>query len=404
MTLNAGDRLLNYEIIAPLGKGGFGTVYLARDVNLEINVAVKVMHTELSNSETMLHRLKVGARAAARLRHPNIQAIYYLGRDPAAQVDFVVMEYLSGGTLRQKITFGPLAPGEALATFTTICDAVDFAHRNGVIHRDLKPDNIMYDASGKLVVTDFDLARVTGQARRTAVGQTFGTLLYLSPEQALGEEVDHTADIYSLGVMLFELLTGRWPFMGADDLEILDGHLNKPPPRPSSLNPAVPPYLDEAVLGALEKKPAGRFQSAHELADAANARGSQPVIPVPPHVSEAEVVASVVPTRVGTKPQRRAALRIVKGALAGQCLTLGPGTAIGYGRKKNDLHLDDEYVSRAHARIDRQADTYQLMDLKSKNGTKVNGTRLEPYAPLPLANGDTLEMGDTVLVFEMSVG
>lgn len=112
----------------------------------------------------------------------------------------------------------------------------------------------------------------------------------------------------------------------------------------------------------------------------------------------------MLPTQMGSKSQRRASLRIVKGAQAGQHITLGQGIAIGYGRKKNDLHLDDEYVSRAHARIDRQADAYQLMDLKSKNGTKVNGTRLEPYSPLPLTNGDTIEMGDTVLVFEMSAG
>jgi serine/threonine protein kinase len=403
MPLNAGDRLLNYEIIAPLGKGGFGVVYLARDVNLEINVAVKVMHSELSQSGTMLHRLKVGARAAAKLRHPNIQSVYYLGRDPVQQVDFVVMEYLPGGTLRQKITFGLLPAREALATFTTICDAVGFAHQNGVIHRDLKPDNIMYDAAGKLVVTDFDLARVTGEARRTKIGQTFGTLLYLSPEQALGEEVDHTADIYSLGVMLFELVTGRWPFSGESDLDILNGHLNLDPPRPSTFNPRVPPGIDEAVVRALAKKPAQRFQTARELAAAACGQASQAGgPPVPRSATEAEILASMQPTIVAGKPDRRALLKIIKGAQAGLKYALGNGTAIGFGKKKNDLHLDDDFVSRAHARIDRQEGDYVLMDLKSKNGTKVNGRRLESYSPYPLSTGDQIEMGDTVLVFEMA--
>jgi serine/threonine protein kinase len=402
MALNAGDRLLNYEIMAPLGKGGFGVVYLARDVNLEINVAVKVMHTELSQSDSMLHRLKVGARAAAKLRHPNIQPIYFLGRDPVQQVDFVVMEYLSGGTLRQKITFGLLPTREALSTFTAICDAVGFAHQNGVIHRDLKPDNIMYDASGKLVVTDFDLARVTGEARRTLVGQTFGTLLYLSPEQALGEEVDHTADIYSLGVMLFELVTGRWPFTGQNDLDILNGHLNLAPPKPSTFNPRVPPSIDAAVLRALAKKPAERFQTAQELAAAAAGQILQAGLPVPRSLTEAEIMASMQPTAIAAKPERRAALKIIKGAQTGVKYLLGQGTAIGFGKKKNDLHLDDDYVSRAHARIDRQEGEYVLMDLKSKNGTKVNGRRLEAYAPQTLVSGDQIEMGDTLMVFEIA--
>jgi serine/threonine protein kinase len=351
----------------------------------------------------MLHRLKVGARAAAKLRHPNIQLVYYLGRDPARQVDFVVMEYLPGGTLRQKITFGPLSLADAVSTFTTVCGAVDFAHQNGVIHRDLKPDNIMYDTGGKLVVTDFDLARVSGEARRTVVGQTFGTLLYLSPEQALGEEVDHTADIYSLGVMLFELVTGRWPFMGENDLDILNGHLNLVPPKPSAFNPKVPPALDEAVLIALAKKPSDRFQSARELASAANGQSPAPRgQPVPRQLTEAEILASMLPTVAITKPERRATLRVIKGAVVNQPFTLNKGVSIGYGKKKNDIHLEDEYVSRAHARVDRQGDGYQVMDLKSSNGTKVNGKRLEPYTPLMLAHGDKIEMGDTVLVFELA--
>ena len=402
MPLLVGDRLLNYEIIAPLGKGGFGVVYLARDVNLEINVAVKVMHSELSQSETMLHRLKVGARTAAKLRHPNIQAVYFLGRDPVQQVDFVVLEYLPGGTLRQKITYGPMPLAEALATFSTICEAVGFAHQNGVIHRDLKPDNIMYDAAGKLVVTDFDLARVSGMARRTMIGQTFGTLLYLSPEQAIGEEVDHTADIYSLGVMLFELVTGRWPFPGQTELDILNGHLNLTPPKPSTINPQASPGVDEAVLRALAKKPSQRFQTAFEMKAIACGQPAQAGGQPPPRLlSEAEILASMQPTAVPAPPERRASLKVIQGAQLGLKIRLGRGTAIGYGKKKNDLHLDDDFVSRAHARIDRQDGDYMLMDLKSKNGTKLNGHRLEPYNPQLLSHGDKIEVGDTLLMFEI---
>ncbi len=399
--MNIGDRLLNYEILAVLGKGGFGTVYLARDVNLDVNVAVKVMNQELTQSETMLNRLRTGARAAARLRHANIQTVHFLGRDPVTQSDFVVMEYLSGGSLRQRIAVHPLPTQEALAIFTTICNAVDFAHQHGVIHRDLKPDNIMFGAEGRLVVTDFDLARITSEASRSMVGQTLGTLLYISPEQARGDDIDHTTDIYSLGVMLFELMTGRWPFMGDNPTEILKGHLYSSPPRPSEFNPKITENIDDAVLRALAKSSRDRIQSATELACLANDQLYAPQKPPELSTISADEVISVTtaPTIKVRIPE--AWLCFSNGAQAGQRFPIGKGVSIGYGKKKNDIHLDDPYVSRAHARVDRQKELYELMDLKSKNGTKVNGKKIEPYVPTRLTKGDQIEVGDTVLVFEM---
>ena len=399
--MNIGDRLLNYEILAVLGKGGFGTVYLARDVNLDINVAVKVMNQELTQSETMLNRLRTGARAAARLRHPNIQTVHFLGRDPVTQLDFMVMEYLSGGTLRQRIALRPLPMTESLNIFSAICDAVDFAHQHGVIHRDLKPDNIMFDAESKLVVTDFDLARITSEVSRSAVGQTLGTLLYISPEQARGDDVDHMTDIYSLGVMLFELMTGRWPFMGDNLTEILKGHLYSPPPRPSEFNPNITENIDDAVMRALAKSPHDRIQSAAELACLANDKLYAPQKSIElPAISADEVLSiATAPTVKVQIPE--AWLHISNGAQAGQRFAVSKGVSIGYGKKKNDIHLDDPYVSRAHARVDRQKELYELMDLKSRNGTKVNGKKIEPYMPIRLTGGDQIEVGDTVLVFEM---
>ena len=400
--MNTGDQLLNYEILAPLGRGGFGTVYLARDVNLEINVALKVMRVEFSESGTMLERLKIGARAAARLRHPNIQTVHFLGRDPVSQIDFVVMEYLAGGTLRQRINYGRLPMAEALATFSTICAALDFAHKRGVIHRDLKPDNIMFDADGRLVVTDFDLARISGESRHTGAGQTLGTLHYISPEQVRGEDVDPTADIYSLGVMLFELTTGRWPFIGENVSDIINGHLYLPPPKPSEFNPNVPAHIDEVVLRALAKLPVERFQSALELATAAT---GQPVPLQPPAPIAATPPDSLRPTRpvaAAAPPQTpQATLRVLHGKQAGQQFAIGAGVSIGYGKKKNDIHFDDEYVSRAHARIDRQGDVYEVMDLRSTNGTKVNGRKIEPYVPVALSAGDQIEVGSTLLALEV---
>ncbi len=398
--MNIGDRLLNYEILALLGKGGFGDVFLARDVNLDVNVAIKVMRAEISNSATMLHRLKVGARAAARLKHPNIQTVHYLGRDPASQQDFVVMEYLSGGTLRQRIALGALPIDEALSIFTTTCSAVDFAHRHGVIHRDLKPDNVMFDADGKLVVTDFDLARVTGEARHTVAGQMMGSLLYISPEQARGDDITPATDIYSLGVILFELMTGRWPFMSANPMEVLRGHLQQPPPLASELNPALPAHVDRAIERALAKSPTDRFETAWQLACAAinqtyTPQGKPPAKPISD--SDFNVVTPPLKTIFVLPPGR---VRVLNGPLAGQQFSLGNGVSIGYGKKKNDIHLADDYVSRAHARLDRSETGYALMDLRSTNGTKLNGKPVEPYTATPLNAGDQIEIGETRLIFE----
>lgn len=394
--MNIGDRLLNYEIIALLGKGGLGSVYLARDVNLDINVAVKVMRAEISHSGTMLHRLKVGARASARLKHPNIQTVHYLGRDPATQVDFVVMEYLPGGTLRQRIAINPLPLNDALATFTTICDAVDFAHQHGIIHRDLKPDNVMYDADNKLVVTDFDLARITGEASHTMAGQAMGTLLYISPEQARGDDITHATDIYSLGVILFELVTGRWPFMGKNEIEILNGHLKLPPPLPSEFNSDIPPHVDAAVERALAKSPLDRFEAAWQLACAANNRL---YTPRGTPITQSDPAPTPLPETIYVP--RSASLRALNGKQAGQKFDIGKGVSIGYGRKKNDIHIDDDYASRAHARVDRSERGYVVMDLKSTNGTKVNGQKIEPYNAVALNAGDQIEIGETLLVFEV---
>jgi serine/threonine protein kinase len=421
MSLNVGDRLLNYEVKSVLGKGGFGMVYLAHDVNLEIDVAVKVMHAELSASETILHRLRVGARAAARLRHPNIQLVYFMGRDPVSMVDFVVMEYLPGGNLRQRLASKKMPLTEALSTFTNICSAVEFAHQHGVIHRDLKPDNIMYSNDSRLVVTDFDLASVSGEARRTQAGQMLGTIAYSSPEQIMGNEVTCASDIYSLGVMLFELVTGQHPFSVTQarrakrwgDLptelvtnprtDILHAHLNLTPPNASAVNPAVPKHVDEAILRAMAKSSADRFQSAWEMACAVNQQAYSTATPPAPcgnYAAEQEVLTP--PPDVTIRHSQRVSLRILNGSQAGQVFAINAGLSLGNNKAKNDIALDDIYASRAHARLDRQGLTYQVMDLGSANGTKVNGKRIAPHTPVILSPGDQIEIGYTLLQFEMS--
>ncbi len=418
MTFNPGDQLLNYEIKSVLGRGGFGMVYLAHDLNLDIDVAVKVIHAELSANETMLHRLRVGARTAARLGHPNIQRVHFMGRDAERGVDFVVIEYLPGGTLRQRLAGKSLSLAEALTTFTTIARAVDFAHQHGVIHRDLKPDNIMYAAEGRLVVTDFDLAHVSGEARRTQTGQMLGTIAYSSPEQLMGDDVTCASDVYSLGIMLFELITGQHPFavtqsrrarrwgelptdlVTSPRTDLLQAHLNQTPPAPSEVNPAVPKHVDQAVLRALAKKPEERFASAWEMACAVN---QQPFTgPLPACNAYADVDVLTPPPDLTLKQTQRVCLRVVSGALSGQVFPLGNGLAIGSNKGKNDIALDDMYASRQHARLARQGLVYQVTDLGSANGTKVNGKRIAPHTPVTLTPGDQIEVGYTLLQFEQT--
>ncbi|MEK7278281.1 MAG: FHA domain-containing serine/threonine-protein kinase [Chloroflexota bacterium] len=389
--LKPGDKLLNYEIIRLLGQGGTATVYLARDVNLDVQVALKVLREENDlRQSVMAHRLRTGAKAAAQLRHAHIQQVYYQGIDTASDTPFVAMEYLPGGDLRARI--GQLGLDQALVIFADVCAAVGYAHDHGVVHRDLKPDNVMFNARGEVVVTDFDLARMEGAAGRTVAGQAMGTLQYLSPEQARGDPIDQATDIYALGVILFELVTGTWPFASKNPADILRAHFEAPPPRASGLNPAVPSHVDAAVQRAMAKSPKERFQHAGDLAAAALGRAAEPAPAAPPAPDD-----EYLPTML-EKKRKTPSLEILDGALAGKKFALGAATTLGYS-SENTITLPDEYASGLHARIDREADTCLLRDLKSTNGTRLNGIDLAPDAPRALQPGDVIEIGDTHLRF-----
>ncbi len=390
--LKPGDKLLNYEIIRLLGQGGTATVYLARDANLDIEVALKVLRGDDVRSSMLAHRLRTGAKAAAQLRHPHIQQVYYQGIDTASDTPFVAMEYLPGGDLRARI--GQLGLEQALAIFADVCAAVGYAHDHGVVHRDLKPDNVMFNARGEVVVTDFDLARMEGAAGRTVAGQAMGTLQYLSPEQARGDPIDQATDIYALGVILFELVTGTWPFASKNAADILRAHFEAPPPRASGVNPVVPSRVDAAIQRAMAKSPKERFHHAGDLAAAALGLAAEPAAAAPSEPDD-----EYLPTML-EKKKKTPSLEILDGALAGKKFALGVATAIGFS-PDNTIALPDEYASGQHARIERQGDAYLLRDLKSSNGTRVNGIELAADAPHSLKSGDVIEIGDTHLRFAL---
>jgi serine/threonine-protein kinase len=260
-----------YRIVSRVGVGGMGAVYRAEHTMMRRDLAIKVLLPELGGRDEFARRFEREAESASRLGHPNIITITDFGRMPDNSL-FLAMEFLAGSSLTSVIAQGPVPRERALNIIRQILRALDHAHAAGVIHRDLKPDNIMLverDSHRDVVkILDFGIAKMTdpmsGQAALTQAGVIFGTPEYLSPEQALGENVDGRADLYAAGVILYEMLVGRRPFESDDKVKIISMHLSHAPPRMRDVNPSVdvPPPLEQAVLQAMEKHRENRFASA----------------------------------------------------------------------------------------------------------------------------------------------
>ena len=252
-----------YRLERKLGSGGMADVWLAEDQELGRHVAVKILHERYSNDEQFVERFRREATHAAGLSHPNIVSIY--DRGVADGSYYIVMEYVEGRTLKELIvTRGPCPLPVAISYTRQILAALRYAHKNGIIHRDIKPHNVIVDREGRVKVADFGIARA-GASEMTEAGSIVGTAQYLSPEQARGAPVDESSDLYSTGILLFELLTGKVPFTGETPVEIAMKHLSQVPPAPSSVRSEVPHDLDLVVLRALAKEPADRYRSAKEM-------------------------------------------------------------------------------------------------------------------------------------------
>jgi beta-lactam-binding protein with PASTA domain/predicted Ser/Thr protein kinase len=326
-----------YRTLRRIGSGGMADVWLAEDTHLQRQVALKVLHSRFAQDREFVERFRREAEAAAGLQHPNIVAVYDRGELDGTY--YIAMRYVEGPSLKQLIDKG-LAPEQAVSLVRQVLEGARFAHRHGIVHRDLKPQNVIVDEEGKAVVTDFGIARA-GVSEITQTGSVMGTPHYLSPEQAQSQDVTSVSDLYSIGVILYEALTGRVPFEGESAVAVAMKQVSQAPLRPSSINPRVSPALDAVVMRALEKDPGQRFQSADAFIAALDAAMRDPGVTaretaafaaLPPVVAVPEDEAGPDPEEEERRRRRLLwiglAIAAIVGILIGLALTRDTSTEV----------------------------------------------------------------------------
>src|SRR5919106_1600982 len=301
-------RILNdrYEVQTTLGRGGMAQVYRATDRVLGRAVAVKILSRRFSSDEKFVARFRREAQASAGLNHPHVVSVFDTGSHDG--VHYIVMEYVEGETLGALLARdGPLPPDRAGRIAADVAAALESAHQKGLVHRDVKPGNVMIDHDGRVKVVDFGIARAAADDTLTQTGLVLGTAAYLSPEQARGDKVDARSDIYSLGCVLYEMMTGRTPFVADSSVAMAYSHVNEEPRPPSEKRPEVPPELDAVVMRALEKEPSQRFASAAEMRAAllASLPGTDELPPTMPIAAGGETDVMPATTATPPAPDRR---------------------------------------------------------------------------------------------------
>jgi serine/threonine-protein kinase len=255
-----------YRVLKRLGGGGMASVYLAEHAQLERPVVLKVLHGHLAKDAEMLERFRREARAASQLVHPNIVPIIDAGEMEG--VLFTVMPYMPGGSFADRIAQGGLPAVDVASVVAQAATALDYAHRRGIVHRDMKPDNVLFDEDGHAMVTDFGIAELRSQGRLTASGRAMGTPHYMSPEQAMGKLVDGRSDVYSLGIVMYEALVGFPPFDGPDAFAVGYKQVHEAVVPPQQVNSEIPTPMADIVTRCLSKSPAERYARANDLCDA----------------------------------------------------------------------------------------------------------------------------------------
>jgi len=356
-------------------------VYKAYDGVLQRTVALKVLLPQLAANEEFTRRFQREAITAANLRHPNIVVIYDVGAFQTFQ--YIVMEYLEGPTLQQEIQKqGPLKRKRVLSITGQLAEALDYAHRKGLVHRDVKPANVIIGSGDHVTLTDFGLVKAAKGSKITGEGVAIGTLKYMSPEQAAGKELDSRSDVYSLGVIAYEMLSGQAPFSGTTPYETLSALLYKSPPPLPPLRASVPLNVEKAVMRALAKEPEQRFATAGDFSKAlASAAGSRTPLALQrdTDVLERETVLMLL------GPDGRE-FPVYRGNV-----TLGRDAT-------NGIVIANPQVSRHHAQIRCGREGCQIIDQGSTNGTSLNGATIPAHELQPLRPGDVLAIGPVSLL------
>ncbi len=310
--LQPGQMLGPYRIISQIGQGGMASVYKAYQPSMDRNVAIKVLPGQLAQSREFTARFQQEARIIARLEHPHILPVFDYGENDG--ISYFVMRYLDAGTLKTKMEAGPLSLSEIDRLFTQLADALGYAHSHGIIHRDLKPANALIDDQGNLFLTDFGIAKLLESAspRLTQTDAIMGTPAYISPEQAKAMPVDQRSDIYSLGIILYEMVTGRVPFVADTPLAVILKHVSDPLPLPSAVKTDIPESIERVILKALAKEPEDRYATTAEFLTAWKRA-----------LEEADTVLQT-PERIPVQPPRDRRSTVQTQSMTGSVSTVAP--------------------------------------------------------------------------------
>jgi beta-lactam-binding protein with PASTA domain/predicted Ser/Thr protein kinase len=407
--LRLGQR---YELEKMVGRGGMAEVFEGHDQRLDRRVAVKILRPDLAADPTFHQRFRREAHSAASLNHPNIVAVYDTGEDmldtPSGptQVPFIVMEFVDGMSLRQLMSTGRrLLPERAMEITAGVLAALDYSHRHGIVHRDIKPGNVMITPSGDVKVMDFGIARLlSGEGQTmTATSAVMGTAQYLSPEQARGEVVDARSDLYSTGCLLYELLTGRPPFTGESPVSIAYQHVSEDPVPPSQLDPAVPESVDAVVMKSLAKSPDDRYQSAAEFRqDVERAIAGAPVTAlIPAGAAAGAAAATQVMSPTGATPaaapeKKQTSPWVWAGVAAAVLIVGGLAVALGsslFGGSGGNVRVPDlrgQTVSEAQTSLSTVG--LRLGSTTAEASDEESGTIIGQDPP----SGEQLEQGQAV--------
>ncbi|MGV9671543.1 Stk1 family PASTA domain-containing Ser/Thr kinase [Gordonia sp. NPDC003504] len=411
-----------YELGETLGFGGMSEVHYARDLLLNRDVAIKVLRADLARDPSFYLRFRREAQNAAKLNHPTIVQVFDTGEAETEDgpLPFIVMEYVDGETLRDVLRRnGPVAPRQAMTWMADVAAAMDFSHRNGIVHRDMKPANVMIDSSGAVKVMDFGIARAINDSTSTMTqtSAVMGTAQYLSPEQARGIKVDPRSDIYSMGCVLFELLTGEPPFTGDSPVAVAHQHVHEDPRWPSEVRPEIPPELDSIVMKAMSKNKDNRYQSAAELrSDLIKVlAGGKPSAPLLMSEDDRNSLLDSGPRRAlradsgrvpvagkhsaDDPPSRRRSPWLIGGSVAavavlvlGLLLWWAPWASDSDAQKVAVPAVSGLSAADARTALERAGFTVNQVDESSETVDAGSATRSVPGANVPTAEGSTVQL------------